>query len=59
MISPYSKSKLFIEDELTIIDKTGTEKQFVLNDMQNRFVADASSFFDGRHVPFRFIEING
>ena len=37
MISPYAKAKLFIEDELTIIDKTGTEIPFVLNSIQNKF----------------------
>lgn len=55
MISPYSKSKLFIEDELTIIDKTGTEKQFVLNDMQNRFVEEATGkdiILKGRQMGF-------
>ena len=31
MTSPYAKAKLFIEEELTIIDKTGTQVPFVLN----------------------------
>jgi len=40
--SPYTKSALFIEDELTIIDKTGQEVPFVLNDIQRQFVTDAT-----------------
>jgi len=42
MSSPYLKSKLFIEDELTIIDKTGTEIPFKLNAIQEQFVEDAT-----------------
>lgn len=42
MSSPYAKSKLFIEDNLTIIDKTGTEVPFALNDIQNKFVEVAT-----------------
>lgn len=41
MSSPYEKSALFIEDELTIIDKTGTEVDFILNPIQKKFVDDA------------------
>lgn len=40
--SPYAKSKLFIEDNLTIIDKTGTEVPFQLNAIQNKFVDQAT-----------------
>lgn len=40
--SPYEKSALFIENELTIIDKTGTEVDFKLNAIQARFVAQAT-----------------
>lgn len=40
--SPYLKSKLFIEDELTIIDKTGTEIPFKLNAIQDKFVQEAT-----------------
>lgn len=42
MPSPYAKSKLFIEDELTIIDKTGTEIPFKLNPIQDKFVQQAT-----------------
>jgi len=42
MSSPYLKSKLFIEDELTIIDKTGTEVPFKLNPIQDKFVLEAT-----------------
>lgn len=40
--SPYEKSALFIENELTIIDKTGTEVDFALNPIQSKFVTQAS-----------------
>ena len=40
--SPYAKSKLFIEDELTIVDKTGTETPFKLNSIQDKFVQEAT-----------------
>lgn len=42
MSSPYAKSALFIEDELTIIDKTGTEVPFKLNPIQQKFVDEAT-----------------
>lgn len=42
MSSPYAKAKLFIEDELTIIDKTGTEIPFKLNAIQEKFVEEAT-----------------
>jgi hypothetical protein len=42
MISPYAKSKLFIEDNLTIVDKTGTAIPFQLNPIQAKFVEQAS-----------------
>lgn len=41
MASPYEKSALFIEEELTIIDKTGTEVDFKLNPIQKKFVENA------------------
>lgn len=41
MTSPYEKSALFIEEQLTIIDKTGTEVPFVLNPIQRKFVDEA------------------
>lgn len=40
--SPYTKSALFIEDELTIIDKTATEVPFKLNPIQSKFVEVAT-----------------
>lgn len=40
--SPYTKSKLFIEDQLSIIDKTGQEIPFTLNAIQNKFVEQAT-----------------
>ena len=55
MISPYEKSALFIEDMLTIIDKTGAEVPFHLNDMQKKFVADATGkdiILKGRQMGF-------
>lgn len=55
MSSPYAKSKLFIEDNLTIIDKNGNEIPFVLNDMQNQFVEDAQGkdiILKGRQMGF-------
>jgi hypothetical protein len=39
--SPYTKSALFIEDMLTIVDKTGTEVPFILNPIQQKFVEQA------------------
>lgn len=55
MSSPYEKSALFIEEELTIIDKTGTEVPFVLNEMQKKFVDEASGrdiILKGRQMGF-------
>lgn len=55
MSSPYEKSALFIEDNLTIINKEGKEIPFVLNDMQNKFVAEASGkdiILKGRQMGF-------
>lgn len=42
MTSPYAKSKLFIEDNLTIVDKTGTAIPFRLNPIQAKFVEQAT-----------------
>lgn len=55
MTSPYSKSALFIENELTIIDKNGKEVDFKLNDMQRQFVEDATGrdiILKGRQMGF-------
>lgn len=55
MTSPYLKSKLFIEDELTIIDKTGTEIPFKLNPIQDKFVQEATGkdiILKGRQMGF-------
>ena len=55
MSSPYSKSKLFIEDMLTIIDKDGREIPFILNNIQNQFVEDATGkdiILKGRQMGF-------
>lgn len=55
MNSPYDKSSLFIEENLTIIDKNSQEIPFVLNDMQKKFVADASGkdiILKGRQMGF-------
>jgi len=38
----YTGAALFIEENLTIIDKTGKEVPFELNDIQKRFVEEAS-----------------
>lgn len=53
--SPYAKSKLFIEDELTIVDKTGTETPFKLNSIQDKFVQEATGkdiILKGRQMGF-------
>lgn len=53
--SPYAKSALFIEDQLSIIDKTGTEIPFKLNNMQQRFVEEATGrdiILKGRQMGF-------
>jgi hypothetical protein len=55
MTSPYEKSALFIEDHLTIIDKTGTEVPFKLNNIQKRFVKEATGkdiILKGRQMGF-------
>lgn len=54
-MSVYEKSALFIEDHLTIIDKTGTEVPFHLNDIQRRFVQEATGkdiILKGRQMGF-------
>lgn len=53
--SPYAKSSLFIEDQLTIIDKTGTETPFKLNNVQKKFVDEATGkdiILKGRQMGF-------
>lgn len=53
--SPYAKNKLFIENELTIIDKTGSVIPFNLNVIQNRFVEEATGkdiILKGRQMGF-------
>lgn len=55
MSSPYEKSALFIEDNLKIIDKNSKEVPFQLNDMQKKFVADATGkdiILKGRQMGF-------
>lgn len=55
MSSPYEKSALFIEDMLSIIDKNGNNVDFVLNDMQCKFVEDATGkdiILKGRQMGF-------
>lgn len=55
MTSPYEKSALFIEDMLTIIDKSGNEVPFSLNDMQKKFVQEATGkdiILKGRQMGF-------
>jgi hypothetical protein len=55
MSSTYLGSSLFIEEELTIIDKTGTEVPFKLNDIQRRFVEEATGkdiILKGRQMGF-------
>lgn len=53
--SPYEKSALFIEDQLTIIDKESNEVDFILNDMQRKFVNEATGkdiILKGRQMGF-------
>jgi hypothetical protein len=53
--SPYTKSALFIEDMLTIINKEGIEQPFTLNDMQKKFVEEATGkdiILKGRQMGF-------
>ena len=55
MNSPYEKSSLFIEDELTIINKEGKEVPFKLNDPQKKFVEEATGrdiILKGRQMGF-------
>lgn len=55
MTSPYEKAALFIENELTIIDKNGKEIDFKLNEMQKRFVQEATGrdiILKGRQMGF-------
>lgn len=55
MSSPYAKSKLFIEDQLTIVNKDGGVVPFNLNTIQNRFVDDATGrdiILKGRQMGF-------
>lgn len=55
MTSPYEKSALFIEDKLTIINKSGEQVPFVLNDIQRQFVVDATGkdiILKGRQMGF-------
>lgn len=55
MSSPYLGSSLFIEEELTIIDKTGQVIPFKLNDIQRQFVEDATGkdiILKGRQMGF-------
>lgn len=42
MSSPYTKSQLFIEEQLTIINKEGKEVDFTLNPIQSKFVEQAT-----------------
>lgn len=54
-MSKYDKSAQFIEDHLTIIDKTGTEVPFILNEMQRKFVQEATGkdiILKGRQMGF-------
>lgn len=53
--SLYQKSALFIEDQLTIIDKTGKEIPFSLNSVQRRFVEESTGMdiiLKGRQMGF-------
>jgi len=55
MSSPYLGASLFIEEELSIIDKTGQDVPFKLNDMQKQFVKDATGkdiILKGRQMGF-------
>lgn len=55
MSSPYLGASLFIEEELTIINKEGKEVKFVLNDMQRKFVEEATGkdiILKGRQMGF-------
>lgn len=55
MTSPYLKPAQFIEDQLTIIDKSGKEVPFELNAIQQRFVQEATGkdiILKGRQMGF-------
>jgi len=55
MSSPYLGASLFIEEELSIIDKTGQDIPFKLNAMQKQFVKDATGkdiILKGRQMGF-------
>jgi hypothetical protein len=55
MSSPYTKSALFIEDNLSIIDKNGNDVPFQLNEMQSKFVQEATGkdiILKGRQMGF-------
>ena len=53
--SPYTKSALFIEEQLSIINKNGEQVPFTLNDIQRQFVDDATGkdiILKGRQMGF-------
>lgn len=53
--SPYAKSALFIEEQLSIITKEGVEVPFKLNAMQKKFVEEATGMdiiLKGRQMGF-------
>lgn len=53
--SPYEKSALFIEDHLTIVNKSGENIPFKLNNIQRQFVEDATGkdiILKGRQMGF-------
>lgn len=55
MTSPYEKSALFIEEQLSIINKEGKETVFTLNPIQQRFVKEATGkdiILKGRQMGF-------
>ena len=55
MSSPYEKSALFIEDHLTIVNKSGENIPFKLNNIQRQFVEDATGkdiILKGRQMGF-------
>lgn len=55
MSSPYTKSALFIEDNLSIIEKNGNDVPFQLNEMQKKFVEEATGkdiILKGRQMGF-------
>lgn len=53
--SPYYKSSLFIEEQLRIVNKEGVSVKFELNDMQRKFVEEATGMdiiLKGRQMGF-------